>query len=256
MAAKEHDLNLEGARFLVTGEPLTEQKKKEIETTGARAVPIYGISEAGVIGAGCNHNHADSDHCHSFKDTIAITSYRRRIHDCDIEVDSLIFTSLLYEAPKILLNVEMGDYGVIENRLCGCPFGDLGFDHHLSHIRSFEKLTGEGVTFVDTDFVRIIEELLPRQFGGESTDYQLIEEEMSNGLTRLNLLVSPRVGEVDGNALADAFIKLLKKAEDSPESWAQSGSEMWAQANTVRVKRDYPIPTKRAKILPFHIMKV
>ena len=150
----------------------------------------------------------------------------------------------------------MGDYGIIESGPCSCKFGNVGFDKHISQIRSFEKLTGEGVTFVDTDFINIIENILPKQFGGESTDYQVIEEEKPNGLIQLNLLISPRVGPINEPAVADTFIRLLKKAEDSPESWAQSGSEMWAQANTIRIKREYPIPTKRAKILPFHIMKV
>jgi len=251
MAAKEHDLKIKGTRFLVTGEPLTPQKRTEIEAMGATAVPVYGISEAGVIAAGCSQRYPESDHCHTYKDTIAITSYRRHVPHCDVDVDSLLFTSLLYESPKILLNVEMGDFGTLEKRNCACGFGELGFDHHISQIRSFEKLTGEGVTFVNTDFIRIIEEVLPKRFGGESTDYQLIEVEDSNSLTHLDLLVSPRIGKIDENAIVATFVQMLKSAEDSPESWSQSGTEMWAQARTVRVKREYPIPTKRAKILPF-----
>ena len=149
----------------------------------------------------------------------------------------------------------MGDYGVIKKQQCECDFGALGFDHHISDIRSFEKLTGEGVTFVNTDFVRIVEEVLPRKYGGESTDYQLVEEEDPNGLTYLNLMVSPSVGKINEKEIVDTFVNMLKSAEDSPESWAQSGTQMWAQAGTVRIVRDYPIPTKRAKILPFHIMK-
>src|SRR3990172_10719669 len=254
MAAKENNLNIAGTRFLVTGEPLTPHKKKEIIAAGARTVPVYGISEAGVIAVGCNRDFSESDHCHTFKDTIAITSYKRGISYRDTEVDALLFTSLLYESPKILLNVEMGDYGAITTEKCECAFGRLGFDRHISQIRSFEKLTGEGVTFVDTDFIQIIEELLPGQFGGESTDYQLIEHENAGGLTHLDLIVSPRVGPVDEKAVINTFIKSLKNAEDSPESWAQSGTEMWTQADIIRVKRDNPIPTKRGKILPFHII--
>ena len=56
MAAADLNLNLKGARFLVTGEPLTPQKKHEIESMGAYAVPVYGISEAGVIAAGCDQS--------------------------------------------------------------------------------------------------------------------------------------------------------------------------------------------------------
>jgi hypothetical protein len=254
MAARENNLNIRGTRFFVTGEPLTSQKKKEIEAMGARAVPIYGISEAGVIAAGCGQNSGQSDHCHTYKDTIAIIDRKRIVPNCETEVESLLFSTILYESPKILLNVEMGDYGLLEQRSCSCDYGALGFDIHISNIRSFEKLTGEGVTFVDTDFIKILEEILPARFGGESTDYQLLEEE-ENGLTYLNLLISPRVGDIEEKAVVETFVKCLKSAEDSPESWAQSGSEMWAQAGTLRVKRQNPIPTKRAKILPFHIVK-
>lgn len=255
MAAKENNLNISGTRFFVTGEPLTPQKKKEIEATGAKVVPIYGISEAGVVAAGCNQDYPESDHCHYLKDTIEIINYKRKVDLSDSLVNSLLFTSILYESPKILLNVEMGDYGEVETRPCSCRFGKLGFDRHISQIRSFEKLTGEGVTFVDTDFIHIIEEVLPKTFGGESIDYQLVEVENSNGITNLNLLISPRIGDVDEKIVIETFLKCLKSAEDSPESWAQSGSEMWSQVDTLKIKRDFPIPTKRAKILPFHILK-
>jgi len=255
IAAQEAGLNIKGTRFFVTGEPLTPQKKKEIEAMGARAVPIYGISEAGVIAAGCSQPYPDSDSCHFLKDTNAVITHRLKPSYSDAEVDSFLFTTLLFESPKILLNVGMGDYGNVWNEPCSCEFGKLGFDAHVSQIHSYEKLTGEGVTFVDTDLIHIIENELPRRYGGQSTDYQLIEEEDARGLTRLRLLISPRVGKVDEQALAETFIQLIKVGESSPESWTQSGSDMWAQARTLRVKRDYPIPTRSGKILPFHIVK-
>jgi len=255
IAAQEANLNIKGTRFLVTGEPLTPQKKKEIEAMGARAVPIYGISEAGVIAAGCARPYPDGDSCHFLTDTNAIISHRLKPSCADAEVDSFLFTSLLFESPKILLNVGMGDYGTIWSEPCSCEFGKLGFDAHVSRIHSYEKLTGEGVTFVDTDLIHIIEDELPRRFGGQSTDYQLVEEEDARGLTRLRLLISPRIGKVDEQALAESFIRLLKVGESSPESWTQSGSDMWAQARTLRVKREYPISTRSGKILPFHIVK-
>jgi hypothetical protein len=255
MAAQEAGLNIKGTRFFVTGEPLTPQKKKEIEEAGCRAVPIYGISEAGVIAAGCPQPYADSDACHFLKDTNSIITHRLMPSHSDTEVDSFLFTSLLYESPKILLNVGMGDYGKVWIEPCTCEFGKLGFDVHVSQIRSYEKLTGEGVTFVDTDFINIIENELPKRFGGQSTDYQLVEEEDARGLTRLRLLISPRVGNVDEQEIVETFIQLLKVGESSPESWAQSGSDIWAQARTLRVKREYPIATGSGKILPFHIVK-
>lgn len=254
IAAREAGLNLKGTRFLVTGETLTVQKKKEIESAGARAVPVYGISEAGVVAAGCNAQpQPHCDDCHVYKDTTAVIPHRHRVPYFDGEVDSFLFTTLLYESPKLLLNVGMGDYGTVSTRDDRCAFGRLGFDTHISMIRSYEKLTGEGVTFVDTDFVRIIEQELPKRFGGQSTDYQLLQEEDTKGLNRYRLLVSPRLGAVDEENVVDAFIGLLKDAQQSPESWAQSGSEMWHQARSVRVKRDFPQPTRSGKILPFHV---
>ena len=254
MAAQEANLDIKGTRFLVTGEPLTPQKRAEIESLGARAVPIYGISEAGVIAAGCPQPYPDSDNCHFLVDTNAVITHKLRIPYSDSEVEAFLFTSLLFEAPKILLNVGMGDYGAVRDEVCDCEFGHIGFNTHIGRIRSYEKLTGEGVTFVDTDLVNIIEKELPSRFGGQSTDYQLVEEEDSRGLTRLRLLVSPRLGNLDEQDIAETFIQLLKAGEYSPESWAQSGTEMWAQARIVRVRREYPIATRSGKILPFHII--
>ncbi len=256
IAAAEAGLNLRGAKFLVTGEPLTPHKKSEIESVGAMAIPVYGISEAGVIAAGCNHPHSQSDHCHLYKDTTAIIRHQQPVPNFDLSLDSYLFTSLLYESPKLLLNVGMGDFGDLNLGTCDCAFGELGFDTTLSNIRSYEKLTGEGVTFVDTDFVRIIEKELPETFGGKSTDYQLVEEEDSRGFTHLHLLVSPRIGAVNESAVLDQFMTLLKHGEASPESWAQSGTEMWRQSSMVQVRRDFPVCTASGKILPFQLKKL
>ena len=255
IAAADANISLKGAKFLVTGEPLTPHKKREIESTGAVAIPVYGISEAGVIAAGCSQAHSQSDHCHLYKDTTAIISHPQIVPNFDLCLDSYLFTSLLYESPKILLNVGMGDYGDVDTESCNCAFGEIGFDTSLSNIRSYEKLTGEGVTFVDTDFVRIIEKELPESFGGKSTDYQLIEEEDSKGFTHLQLLVSPRVGTVNEGEVLAKFLMLLRRGEASPESWAQSGIVMWQQSSMVRIRRDFPVCTASGKILPFQLGK-
>ena len=254
-AAAEKNLNLKGAKFLVTGEPLTPQKKREIEAAGAAAIPVYGISEAGVIAAGCDQPHSDSDHCHLYKDTTAVISHRLVVPNFDLSLDAYLFTSLLYESPKLLLNVGMGDGGNLRTGGCNCAFGELGFDTTLGNITSYEKLTGEGVTFVDTDFVRIIERDLPACFGGKSTDYQLVEEEDAGGITRLQLLVSPRVGTVNEQEVIEKFMYLLRHSDASPESWAQSGVEMWRQSGILRMQRDDPVTTRTGKVYPFHLRK-
>ena len=253
IAAMEAGLNIKGARFFVTGEPLTPQKRAEIEAAGAFAVPVYGISEAGVIAAGCNQPNQESDHCHLYKDSMAITTQQHVMPKFDLGLESYLFTTLLYESPKLLLNVGMGDYGKISTHACDCGFGELGFDTTIDNIRSYEKLTGEGVTFVETDFVRILEKELPERFGGRSTDYQLVEGENERGLTELRLLVSPRVGEVQEDQVLAKFLELMHGSKGS--SWAQPGTEMWKQSGIVKVDRSAPIATAGGKILPFYLLK-
>jgi hypothetical protein len=253
IAAMEAGLNIKGARFFVTGEPLTPQKRVEIEAAGAFAVPVYGISEAGVIAAGCDQRHEVSDHCHLYKDSMAIIPRRHLIPQFDRALDSFLFTTLLYESPKLLLNVGMGDYGYVTTQQCDCGFGKLGFDKTIGNIRSYEKLTGEGVTFVETDFIRIIEKDLPETFGGASSDYQLVEDEDEHGLTRLRLLVSRKVGEIAEAQVLRKFLDGMRGAEDW--AWAQPGTEMWRQSGTVTIERNAPIATAGGKVYPFYLVK-
>jgi hypothetical protein len=151
----------------------------------------------------------------------------------------------------VLFNVESGDYGVMESRSCGCYFDQLGFTDHIYNIRSFDKLTGQGMTFLGTDLLRIIEEVLPTEFGGTSTDYQMVEEEDEAGHTRLSIVVSPEVGAIDETELIKIILAELRKGKDSQRMMV----EVWSQAKTLRVKRMRPVITARGKLLPLHIQK-
>src|SRR5438094_9309705 len=144
----------------------------------------------------------------------------------------------------------MGDYGEISSESCACGFGQVGFDACLNNIRSYEKLTGEGVTFVDTDFIRIVERDLPERFGGRSTDYQLVEKEDSRGFTHLQLLVSPRVGEIQETEILDRFLTHPRRAEASPACWSQSRTEMSQQSNMLQLVREVPGPKVTEYITP------
>ena len=56
---------------------------------------------------------------HVMSDRLAVL--QRPVHlDSGIEVQGLFYTSLLTSAPKLMFNVESGDYGVVEERDCGC----------------------------------------------------------------------------------------------------------------------------------------
>ena len=107
------------------------------------------------------------------------------------------------------------------------------------------QLTSEGMTLIGTKVIKVIEEFLPSKFGGDSTDYQLLEEEDEKGLTRLNILVSPNVGNIDEK---DLLSMVLRECSNLV-------GEVWSQAGSLQVKRVHPIPTKRGKIMPFHALK-
>ena len=86
-----------------------------------------------------------------------------------LPAEALLLTSLRSTAPVILLNASMGDQGFMVARRCDCPLERVGWTTHLHTIRSYEKLTAGGMTFLDTDVVRVLEQTLPATFGGAPT---------------------------------------------------------------------------------------
>jgi len=157
---------------------------------------------------------------------------------------------LFLACPKIMLNVESGDYGELPERSCGCPLEALGFQQHLHTIRSYDKLTSEGMTFIGSDLIILIEEILPARFGGNPTDYQFVEEE-DGGLPKVSILVSPRVGNVDETKLITTVLQTLRSSSNANKMMA----DQWRKAQTLEVIRREPYATDSAKILPLHILK-
>jgi hypothetical protein len=245
--ARDRGIDLTGVCFITLGEPFTAGKRATVEGAGARALVRYAFTEGGILGYACA-DPTDSDDLHLFTDCYGFVQRRRAVGASGPEVDALLVTSLLPSAPKVLLNVETGDYGLVGRRACGCALGAAGLGVHISRIRSFEKLSGEGMTFVQTDLLRVLEEVLPARFGGSGSDYQIIEEER-DGILGLSLVISPRVGAVDEAQAAGVFLQELGR-EGGLEGM---GAEVWRRANTVTVQRRWPLATKAGKILPFQI---
>ncbi|HWP57798.1 MAG TPA: hypothetical protein VNL14_07925 [Candidatus Acidoferrales bacterium] len=240
--------DLGGAAFITVGEPLTAAKRKVIEASGAKAIPRYAFTEAGILGYGCG-TPAEPDDMHHLRGNSALINAPRAIDGEGRSVAAFYVTSLLKTAPKILINVENGDFGAMVEKRCSCGFGELGYSVHLSAIRSFEKLTGEGVTFAGVDLTKILEEALPARFGGTGVDYQVVEEETAGGFTRLSLIVSPALGEIDERALIDCFLTELGRQAEVSKIMA----EIWAQAGALAVRRALPLSTRAGKVFPFHL---
>ena len=104
------------------------------------------------------------------------------------------------------------------------------------------------MTFLDTDLVGVLEEVLPRRFGGGPTDYQVVEEESKDGRPAMRLLVHPRVGTVDAAALSRVFLDAIGSG-----SGAQKVMQLaWRDAGVLRVERQPPLTTDLGKILHLH----
>ena len=67
-----------------------------------------------------------SDDLHLFSDCDALIQRSREVTDSGLSVGAFLFTSLLPPAPKILLNVESGDYGTVCEETVDASSGPWG----------------------------------------------------------------------------------------------------------------------------------
>ncbi len=242
VAALDADIDLTGTWLFVAGEPATPAKVARILSSGARIMTDYGAAEMGRIGIGCPHRASEGD-VHVLDDMVGLIGYPREVSSTGETVHSYHVTTLSPAAPKLLLNVEFDDCGVIDERPCGCPLGELGLSRHLREIRSFGKLVGEGVSLLTSEMEQVLEGVLPSRFGGSLLDYQLEESEDENGLTRLTLLVSPGVDLPAESEVIGTLLEALSEVSAA----ADVASAFWKQGETLRVRRSEPYRTSRGK---------
>ncbi|HEX5577775.1 MAG TPA: hypothetical protein VFX40_05320 [Gemmatimonadaceae bacterium] len=248
VAAREKGISLEGVTCMGGSEPASVAKVRGIRQSGAAYVTNYSMNEAGMIGGPCANGLDDTD-VHLWSDALALVPGSRVADIGDDSLASFALTSLMLTAPKILINVDIDDYGILERRRCGCLLGETGLDQHIRQIRSSAKLTGRGVTLVGSDIVRVIEEVMPARFGGGPQDYQLVEEEMNDGRTMLTLLVSPSVDLADEAAPVTVLFEELATGRPGASF---SGAVLKGSA-AVRVRREQPVPNARGKQPPFRV---
>ena len=126
VAARQEGLDLMGAAFFGGGEPPTPAKVRQITASGARWIPVYGSQEAGVIGLGCA-SPADGNDVHHVRDTLALIQHPRQVPGSALTVPAFHLTGLAPSFPRVMLNMESDDYGVLETRACGCPLEALDY---------------------------------------------------------------------------------------------------------------------------------
>lgn len=244
-AAMDGGIDISGTVMWITGEPLTPAKHAAITGAGARAACSYFMTEAGQLGTPCTDT-GPADDVHLLGERVAVRALDHEVSPGRV-ASAIVVTTVARSSPKILLNVESGDHGVLEHARCGCPLGTLGLAQHLHTIRSYEKLVAEGMSFLGDELVEVLEEVLPARFGGGPTDYQLVEHE-ENGLTRVQLLVHPRIGPVDGRAVAETAISALAAGGTAHPMMA----EIWRASETLQVVRREPHLTPAGKVQPLH----
>jgi hypothetical protein len=247
IAAQANGLDISGTFFRFGGEPFTEGKADAVAAAGCRAVCHYTMGETGRIAVACG-DPATFDDMHFLSDKLAVLQRGKEVAD-GVSVGAFHFTTLMPTSPKVLINVESGDYGQLETRECGCPLGRAGLRTHVHGVRSYEKLTSEGNTFLGSDLLTLLEQVLPRRFGGDPGDYQLIEEEV-DGLPVVAVVVHPSLGALDEGDVLDTVFEYMR-AEPRNRLMA----DFWREAQTLRVVRRPPHVTSAGKILPLHLAR-
>jgi hypothetical protein len=243
-AAELAGLDIAGAQFSVTGEPLTPSRAAVIDRVGATAVSRYGSAELGIIGVGCQARvWSDEHHVPAFRTAVI----QAGDHGAAIGLppETLLGTSLRPSSAFVVVNLSSGDQATLFERDCGCPLQGLGLRQHLRDVRSFEKLTAAGMTFLDADLARLLEADLPDRFGGGPTDYQLVEQEAADGSASLRLRVDPSVGPVDPDAIVESLLAALAR----PSGTDRIMSQVWRTPGFLEVDRLPPLRTSTGKIL-------
>jgi len=243
--------SLTGTKFIVSGEPFTEQKRALIERVGARGTCRYVYGAGDLVGYGCANPSVEDD-VHVDQTRIALVSHPASLTEEEPAIHPLLLTSLHSSATsRLLVNVENGDYATLETRDCRCAMGDAGFNLHVKRIRSYEKFTSEGMNYYYGDLFELFEKVFPAEFGGGPGDYQLVEEEDGDGQTRLVLRVHPEVGELEEAKALERLRSAL--ADGSRGNRFMTG--VWQNAGTFKIARKPPHESGRGKILPLHISR-
>jgi len=235
------------ARFTAGGEPTTRSRREAVEASGAVLLPRMGATETDILAYACEQ-HQSPDDMHFFDDRHALIQAGTDGPE-GLPPQAILLTSLLKTAPVVLFNVCMGDQANVTRRSCDCPLDELGWHIHLSQVRSFEKLTAGGLQFLDLDVIRVLEDVLPRRFGGTPLDYQIVERSDRPGSrAQIQLILSPDLGELNSDEVLNTFLEALgggSEGEKFMELQLRDGM-------VVEVIRQRPLQTTSGKILHLH----
>lgn len=236
-AALEAGLDIAGTIFCVSGEPLTEGKRRVIEATGSTVIAQYHATELSAIGFGCQAMH-DGNRVHLIDDANCLFT----AGEDGTGRGPLFATTAAPFPPNILINLELDDTVTLLPSRCGCQFEAAGFTTEVRDIFSYSKVTGQGMMVQSMDLMALLEERMPGRFGGIAGDYQLSEEE-AGSQTQMVLRVSPRTGAQDIDALREHFFAELRTMYGGHLS-----SRVWSFTDGFSIRLEEPIATATGKV--------
>ena len=111
-------------------------------------------------------------------------------------------------------------------------------------MRSVQKLCLEGITLPADLVHRLADEVLPERCGGAPGDYQLLEEEGDDGLTRLIVRVAPEIAVAE-QKVADMVHQVLLEASGGASALALRIQ----RSGVVAVRRERPRFSRGGKLL-------
>jgi hypothetical protein len=232
-AAAAAGIDLSGNVVLAGGEPLTERRRDFLARAGLRVYGRYAATETGFVAGACPLA-ADGGDMHLYGDRLAVIAAGGGAaagggRDQG-DQGALAFTSLSLAAPKVLLNVEIGDHGMLRRRPCDCLLGQAGLVWRVSEVHSPAKVAAEGVKLGDLELASLVEAAVIAS-GGSPDDFQIWLDESESGASRLTVALAPQAA-VDLEALRRGVRERLPSL-----AGGALAVKLWLDAGVLAVER-------------------
>jgi hypothetical protein len=228
-AARAAGFDLAGNVVLAGGEALGEARRRSLARAGLRAYARYAATETGFLAGACPLG-ADGGDMHLYADRAALVNGQP-----DGLAGPLAVTSLSLAAPLVLLNVELGDHGVLRRQPCDCALGRAALDWRVAGVHSPEKIAAEGVKLGEIDFTRLVEEAV-RDLGGGPDDFQIWLGEQADGGARPAVVLAPEA-PIEPAALRARLRQSLPRL-----SGGALAARLWLDGGALRVERRPLVP--------------
>ncbi len=129
LEARALGLDISGQTVRVGGEPLTPAKAAVFQQASLRYCSQYAITETATLGLSCATSPLLDD-MHLLTYRMAVIQQPKELLGWPEPVGALLVSVFSPRITKVLLNVEVGDYGVLDERPCDCPLGAAGLHTH------------------------------------------------------------------------------------------------------------------------------